>query len=628
MENRSHSFEPTFRINYDVELNQMDNSTVESSTIKNGIARLPEEVAIPETNIYTNAAPLAPEVLDTTQTEQNGRSVESLQISSERPIYLILPNKEVRENATKETNRTVIVSNRSSFSAIEQMNGGKKEFTCHASLGGLATGMNSALNGHEKRNLWIGWDGTKMDKNQHPMQLDEEREGLEEAFRSKSGLVDYDVVGVRLTKEEHDKYYEDIANGVLWPVCHDRMQDITDELKDPETFKDAWAMYESVNEKFATAVMETTNISDTLWVQDYHLVLLGKKVREMNGERNDQNMNFFLHIPFPKLESLLTIPEEQRYQLLEGLLNYNGTAFQTDKDVQKFITAVKHHYPEARIDAAENDTVVIDYNGRKTLVGALPISIDDKSFEEISTEEATQASTKEFKEMVEGREIFASISRLDPTKALKEAMIAYDAALKEFPELRGNISLVMAVASGRLGVPAYQKLYDAIHKHEAEMNARHLKEYGMKNSILLFDKGVRNDVIVNGQKRNNLSGLFKAGHGIMASDADGMNLTGLEYIASSPEDGQLIVGENIGLGARFNHTPFKFNNESPALLIDPNNITQYMMTIYQIATMPELERYQRNFLMHQETKQYNVFDWVELQKQFWQQGKEIQLSSK
>ncbi len=544
---------------------------------------------------------------------ESSTTAEYPQQSADNLSYLIRPDFDPHGHG-----RIVVISNRSVFSAEKvsgDEEGEEQKFICKASFGGLATGMNSALNGHEQKNLWIGWDGTVMDENQHPVKLEEENEGLAEAFRSNKGLVDYEVAGVRLTKKEIDLYYSMMANGLLWPVFHEMGQHITEELNDPVVFQEAWQTYRNVNTKFAVAALETTNPSDTLWVQDYHLLLLGKQTREMSPERQHQNMNFFLHIPFPTMESLMAIPESERVEMLEGLLSYDTTAFQTKRDVHKFIQAVQYHFPEAHVDESADGTMIVDYAGRKTLLAGIPISIDADSFKSIAEEEETDEMAKEYKEMVGEREIFGGVSRLDPSKGLLETFVAYDTALKLYPELRGQISLIQAVAPGRLDVPAYKKLYDDLHTISAEINDSHLKQYGIQNSTILLDKGVRNQTI-NGKKKNGLSGLFKSGHGVMASEADGMNLTGLEYLASSPKDGQLIVGKNIGLGERFQNTEHRFNGESPVLLVNPKEIGLFAQAFLKVANMTELERMQRNELARQETFNYTIFDWVKLQRHY------------
>jgi len=44
---------------------------------------------------------------------------------------------------------------------------------------------------------------------------------------------------------------------------------------------------------------------DLIWVHDYHLVPLGRELRELGVGRP---LGFFLHIPFPHAEALRALP--------------------------------------------------------------------------------------------------------------------------------------------------------------------------------------------------------------------------------------------------------------------------------------------------------------------------------
>ncbi|RWM39121.1 MAG: trehalose-6-phosphate synthase, partial [Mesorhizobium sp.] len=76
---------------------------------------------------------------------------------------------------------------------------------------------------------------------------------------------------------------------VLWPVFHCRV--------DLAEYNDARKSgYYRVNRLFAQSLMPLHREDDVIWVQDYHLIPLGKELRE-RGCRN--RIGFFLHIPWP-----------------------------------------------------------------------------------------------------------------------------------------------------------------------------------------------------------------------------------------------------------------------------------------------------------------------------------------
>ena len=61
-------------------------------------------------------------------------------------------------------------------------------------------------------------------------------------------------------------------------------------------------------------------------MQDYHLIPLGRELRE-RGVKNA--IGFFLHIPWPARELILTLPRHR--QLVEALFHYDVVGFHTDE---------------------------------------------------------------------------------------------------------------------------------------------------------------------------------------------------------------------------------------------------------------------------------------------------------
>ncbi|NBC21109.1 MAG: trehalose-6-phosphate synthase, partial [Alphaproteobacteria bacterium] len=95
-----------------------------------------------------------------------------------------------------------------------------------------------------------------------------------------------------LTQEELDGYYLGYANSVLWPVFHYRI----DLAKfDSEAFE----TYASVNQRIANLVADRLQPGDSVWVHDYHFLLMADCLRRAGW---DGPIGFFLHIPFPAPE--------------------------------------------------------------------------------------------------------------------------------------------------------------------------------------------------------------------------------------------------------------------------------------------------------------------------------------
>ncbi|MGH7622902.1 MAG: trehalose-6-phosphate synthase, partial [Gemmatimonadaceae bacterium] len=150
---------------------------------------------------------------------------------------------------TPPTGRLLLVANRLPITAKMDDDG---HFSVEPSSGGLATGL---WGPHQRSGgLWIGWPGELQLDEDQKQELDEKLAGLR-------------ALPVYLTEDEINEYYENMANGVLWPLFHYLIDQLPDDLGD-------WNVFRSVNQKFAQAVIDNYQPGDLIWVQDYHLMLV------------------------------------------------------------------------------------------------------------------------------------------------------------------------------------------------------------------------------------------------------------------------------------------------------------------------------------------------------------------
>lgn len=471
--------------------------------------------------------------------------------------------------------------------------------TAKRTAGGLATGLLSAFgsqgtidDGHKQ---WIGSDGGVIGKKARP---EVEREGLEEALRVRNGAETHEVGIVRLTQEEFELYYSGFSNGVLWELFHDMPEDGSYDFSDPGSFQAEWNSYQAVNKKFAEAVLQSTIPADKVWVQDYHLMLMGKDFRELDPDRKNQRINFFLHTPFPSMDSFNLLTEEQRVLILEGLLSYDMTGFQTEQNVERFSDAVKAMLPSAVIGQDTDGRLTVTYNDRITVVGAFPISIDPQSFRDTVKTEESMTRGRQYEEEMGGRQIAVSVSRLDPSKGLIEQVDAWDMLMKDYPDLRKDYGLIMSVAPSRLGVPSYFQLQQNLFERVRQINDTHNREFGIGKSIRVLEKGAH---------EVDLWGLYAVGAmTLVPSHADGMNLVAKEAAAAGREDMTLILGKNAG--AAFELGP------AGAFLIEPKEIGQFAQTMALALTLPIKERRRRKQQLEEQVFSHTIFDWVNAQK--------------
>ena len=164
------------------------------------------------------------------------------------------------------------------------------------SPGGLSSALHPLL--WHTPATWIGWAG---------------RPGAAPAL---ADVGEVRLCPVPMTDEEMHDHYEGFANSTLWPLYHDAVEQ-------PVHHRRWWDAYLRVNRRFAEAAAEVAEADATVWVQDYHLQLVPRLLREL---RPDVRIGFFLHVPFPPPELFTQLP--RRAELLRGMLGADLVGFQ------------------------------------------------------------------------------------------------------------------------------------------------------------------------------------------------------------------------------------------------------------------------------------------------------------
>src|SRR5690606_20191362 len=110
------------------------------------------------------------------------------------------------------------------------------------------------------------------------------------------------------TREEANRFYYDFTSTALWPVLFSM-------LERARFTSEAWETYRRVNFAFAEATCEEAAPGALVWVNDFHLMLAPKLIRE---RRPDLRLALFLHTTFPPADVFGVVP--WREELLDGLL--------------------------------------------------------------------------------------------------------------------------------------------------------------------------------------------------------------------------------------------------------------------------------------------------------------------
>ena len=234
--------------------------------------------------------------------------------------------------------RLVVISNR-----VQQLNQGSG-----GNQGGLAVALLAALK--ERGGVWFGWSGSTVPE--FTGEIAYEHEGP-----TTTAVID-------LEPQDIDEYYNGFANRTLWPLFHYRV-DLTEFERDFE------GGYARVNHRFADTVAPLIEEEDLVWVHDYHLVPLGGELRR-RGVAN--RMGFFLHIPWPPTDLLVSLPSHRR--LVEALFAYDVVGFQTADWLENF-----RHYVTTQLDGTVGEDGLVTVGDRTIRAIPAPIGIETAEFE-------------------------------------------------------------------------------------------------------------------------------------------------------------------------------------------------------------------------------------------------------
>jgi trehalose 6-phosphate synthase len=462
----------------------------------------------------------------------------------------------------------IIVSNRLPLEVEirdKENDDAENNISIRPSSGGLVTALTPILKKH--KGTWIGWDG--------------DLSGCLSAdiLDKKTESFDYTMKIVSLTPQEVQDYYDGFCNATLWPLFHDY-------LGRTEFHRSSWHVYQGVNLKFAQRIAQCAEKDDFVWIQDYHLIMAGKYLRESGLQ---QRLAFFLHIPFPPWDLFMRLP--WRKEIIEGFLCYDIVGFQTIRDCRNFIQCIRRLVPPAKIRVGRKN-LVIEYSGRQVVVGAFPISIDFREFNELAKTKAVEEEAWFIHENLPERKIVLGVDRLDYTKGIPRRLQAFEMLLEKYPDVREKISLVQVVVPSRTTVPEYQKMKQNIEETVGRINGR----FTVKGWVPVH-------YIYRSLSRIELVGYYRTSEiALITPLKDGMNLVAKEYCASCiSEDGILILSEFVGAA---------FQLEKGAIMVNPYNVEYVAEELYRALHIPLAERRNRMRRLRNIVRRNNIFGWM------------------
>ncbi|MGW0411195.1 alpha,alpha-trehalose-phosphate synthase (UDP-forming) [Streptomyces collinus] len=389
-------------------------------------------------------------------------------------------------------------------------------------------------------------------------------DGDREAVRRAAGglLPEEDTGGQRVRMLDIDAAvfadaYNGIANSVLWFVHHMLYQTPLEPVFDAG-FRRQWASYRVYNEAFARALAEEAAPGAAVLIQDYHLALAPRMLREL---RPDLRIGHFSHTPWAPPDYFRLLPDDIAAELLEGILGADRAAFLTRRWADAFTDCCR-----AVLDSGVPSGTRIGVHG----LGADADFLRERAHREDVGERMAALRA----EIGEGRRAIVRVDRTELSKNIVRGLLAYRELLEDHPEWRERVVHVAFAYPSRQDLAVYRDYTAEVQRVADEINST----FGTPGwtPVVLH---VKDDFA------RSLAAYRLADVALVNPIRDGMNLVAKEVPVVSDEGCALVLSREAGA--------YEELGES-AIVVNPYDIGGTARALHEALTLPPAERADRS----------------------------------
>lgn len=414
------------------------------------------------------------------------------------------------------SSKIVVASNRGPVTFLDD--GGAKRGS-----GGLVSALRPAM--EDGRGTWIAVAMTEADR--------------EFAARSQTAQqveIDDGAYKLRYLDIDDATYrsaYDYISNSLLWFAAHGLFDAIHRPRIDSRAHQ-AWSRYRAYNESVAEAVAaDVGNSPATVLVQDFHLYLVPAMLRELIPQAR---IGFFLHTPFPSIDSLSRLPAPWCEEILGLADACDLVGFHSERWSMRFTDAYAIYRGSGDRVAPGNAHV-------------FPLGPDPATLAaELESEAVTEASRKLDETLSEDELLVLRVDRMEPAKNIVRGFWAIDELLRSAPELRGRLRHLALLHPSRERLVEYQAYESECRMTAETINSRWRSSAWEPIAIDVSDSYPRS-----------LAAMRRYDALLVNSIADGMNLVAREGPIANENDGAVIISAQAGAADVLGEAAFVVN---------------------------------------------------------------------
>jgi trehalose 6-phosphate synthase len=396
-----------------------------------------------------------------------------------------------------------------------------------------------------------------------------DREAARQGARAANGPGEVPVRMLDIPPDVFDAAYNRIANSVLWFVHH-LLFDTPIQPQFGAEFRSDWAAYVAYNEAFADALAQECSPGTRVLIQDYHLSLAPRMLRDRYP---NARIAHFEHTPWAPPEYYQMLPDDVAAAVLDGMLGADHAGFLAWRWADAFLDCC-----EAVLGAEVTRTGPgagrVRHRNHVTEVAVHPLGVDAPGLRARASEEDVRGNAAALREITRGRQLIVRVDRTELSKNIVRGLAAYRELLAPRPEGHGRVTHLAFAYPSRSGLAEYQAYTARVHELAAEINA----EFGTPDWEPLILE-VKDDY------PRSLAACAVADVLLINPIRDGMNLVAEEGPILSERGCALVLSREAGAAALVGEA---------ALLVNPYDVSATASALHVGLVMSAAERQRRS----------------------------------
>ena len=380
----------------------------------------------------------------------------------------------------------------------------------------------------------------------------------------RQGRVPAGVTLLDLDPVTFDQAYNRVANATLWFIAHLLFDTATAPSFDARTARE-WEAYRSYGAAFAAALAADAAPGAAVLVQDYHLALTPRQLREL---RPDLRIGHFSHTPWAPPEYFALLPDDLAREVLLGMLGADAVGFHSARWADAFTRCC------VQVLGAHHADGVIHHEGRSTRIGVHPLGVNPHELRARAAEPDVQGRLPHLRELVGDCQLLLRVDRTELSKNIVRGLEAYRELLRSRPQWRRRVVHLAFAYPSRHDLPEYRA-----YTGEVQRVAREVNEQFAEAGWLPVHLEVRDDY------PRSLAAYTLADVLLVNPLRDGMNLVAKEGPVLSGRGVSLVLSRQAGaadeLGAH-------------AHLVNPFDVAETARALHEALSTPAPLRAERS----------------------------------